>query len=396
MNSNEFVPTHLTMTGKSYEDIVARLYQMYGSNYTVINRKTDLKGGFLGLFQKPQVSVTYIVKDKSRPEPEDFNKSKNNLMGKIGVDANTAIIIKQIADISKKIEKINDSVSSNDVHPNILKIEQLLEMNEFSHNFISVISSKIRNEFTMQEIDDFDTVERKVVDWIGQSIKISPRIFHKAPHVIVLVGPTGVGKTTTLSKMAANFILEARNKGVPTPVIRLITIDKTRVGAEVQLRKFGGIMNIQVDKAENAEDLNTLYQECKNSVDYILIDSSGYSPNDFENIGKMRAILNVPGINFETYLTVTASTKASDLLRIIQNYEVFNFSSVIITKCDETSTFGNVLSILAEKGKSISYITDGQKVPRNIRKASVIEFLKNLVDFKIDRTHIEDLFPEEN
>ena len=196
--------------------------------------------------------------------------------------------------------------------------------------------------------------------------------------------------------MAANFILEARNKGVPTPVIRLITIDKTRVGAEVQLRKFGGIMNIQVDKAENAEDLNTLYQECKNSVDYILIDSSGYSPNDFENIGKMRAILNVPGINFETYLTVTASTKASDLLRIIQNYEVFNFSSVIITKCDETSTFGNVLSILAEKGKSISYITDGQKVPRNIRKASVIEFLKNLVDFKIDRTHIEDLFPEEN
>ena len=199
-----------------------------------------------------------------------------------------------------------------------------------------------------------------------------------------------------LSKMAANFILEARNKGVPTPVIRLITIDKTRVGAEVQLRKFGGIMNIQVDKAENAEDLNTLYQECKNSADYILIDSSGYSPNDFENIGKMRAILNVPGINFETYLTVTASTKASDLLRIIQNYEVFNFSSVIITKCDETSTFGNVLSILAEKGKSISYITDGQKVPRNIRKASVIEFLKNLVDFKIDRTHIEDLFPEEN
>ena len=99
-------------------------------------------------------------------------------------------------------------------------------------------------------------------------------------------------------------------------------------------------------------------------------------------------------MNPTIYLSVCASTKASDLHNIFRNYEPFDYSSVIVTKCDETKQFGNIISVLWERHKSISYITDGQRVPRNIKKADVIDILKNLSGFDIDRIHIEDYFGE--
>ena len=116
------------------------------------------------------------------------------------------------------------------------------------------------------------------------------------------------------------------------------------------------------------------------------------SPNDFANIGKMREILGIPGMNKDVYLAITASVKASDLVAITKVYEQFDYESVIITKWDETSAVGNVLSVLAEKRKPIAYIADGQKVPREIKRASVLECLKYLNGFSVDREHMENLF----
>ena len=109
----------------------------------------------------------------------------------------------------------------------------------------------------------------------------------------------------------------------------------------------------------------------------------------------MKLLLDVPNMNPDIYLAATASTKSRDLMNIMQNYEPFGYKSVIITKCDESEQFGNVISVLYEKHKSISYITDGQVASRNISRANVIEFLKRLENFKIDRVHIEDKFGNE-
>lgn len=94
------------------------------------------------------------------------------------------------------------------------------------------------------------------------------------------------------------------------------------------------------------------------------------------------------------YLTIAASTKCRDLRNIIQNYEPFAFNSVIITKCDETQQVGNVISILAEKHKSISFVTYGQSPAKDISRPKVVDFLIRLSGFKIDRVHIEDKFGE--
>ena len=123
-----------------------------------------------------------------------------------------------------------------------------------------------------------------------------------------------------------------------------------------------------------------------------MIDTSGYSPNDYENIGKMRTVLDVPGLQAEVYLAITASTKAKDLETILRNYEPFNFKSVIITKLDETSTYGNVLSVLSEKNKAISWVTDGQYVLHYIKRAHPIRFLRYLEGFHSDMAHLESKF----
>ena len=96
----------------------------------------------------------------------------------------------------------------------------------------------------------------------------------------------------------------------------------------------------------------------------------------------------------DVYLAVAASTKARDLKNIMQNYEPFGYTSVIVTKCDETTRLGNIISVLNEKRKSISYWTDGQVISRNIQRAGVVDFLIRLAGFTVDRIHIEEKFGE--
>jgi len=406
----------LKIQAPSLAECKQKVFDLYGYDYEIVRTRTILSGGFLGLFQKEAVEMSYIVKPRSSPvaaaavrpvtvtapaaarDDDSWKKARDEILKTASSSVTTTV---QMASLDRKIDElkanINEKLESivsvgNEKHPTIQKIEDLLERNEFTFKYISALSDRIRAEFSLDQLDDFDLVEQTVVDWIGSSIAIAPVRAYRPPHVIVIVGPTGVGKTTTIAKMAANLILDAKQNSQPKPELRIITIDRTRVGAMEQLERYGELMGIRVDKAETSDDVKTIYNDCRESVDGILIDTSGYSPNDSAHIGQMKAILDVDGLHPDVYLAVSASTKARDLEFIIQNYEPFAFQSVIVTKCDETKQYGNVISILNAKNKAISYVTDGQRVPHNIRRADVIDFLTRLNDFKIDRVHIDDKF----
>lgn len=398
------------ITMRSMDECRNWLFQHYGTDYNIRNKRVVLKGGFLGLGQHECIEVTYVVGQPKKPsfsqEPlstgEDFHESRNELLKNAGVTNTLQIaqldknVTEKLAELAGKIDQISQATHADEKHPSIQKVEELLRNNDFTLSYINKISNRLRSEFSLQELDDFAMVQKTVVKWIGESISILPRNFYKSPHIIVLVGPTGVGKTTTVAKIAAQFILKARESGKPRPNLRLVTIDRTRVGAESNLRTYGDIMNIPVDKAENADDLKKIFEDYKDSLDALIIDSSGYSPNDYENIAKMRTILNVHGLNPDVYLTVSASTTAKGLSVTFQNFESFNYDSVIVTKCDETTAIGNVISVLAEKNKKVSYITNGQQVPRYIQRATVNEFLKLLTEFEFDRSYLDDTFPQED
>ena len=142
-------------------------------------------------------------------------------------------------------------------------------------------------------------------------------------------------------------------------------------------------------KAENSEEIKTLYESYASNSDYIFVDTSGYSPNDYENIAKMHTLLDVKNIHESVYLTVSAGVSVEDFENMIRNFEAFNFKSVIITKCDETKSFGRVISVLSERKKNVSWITTGQEVMNTIQRADPMWFVNRLVGLKFDQKDVE-------
>ena len=407
----------LKMTGRTLDECREKLFEKFNNEYTICGKRTMLKGGFFGIGQKEVVEVSYTVDREddmsksaaahtTRLSSRDgtdaldaaaaFNKTKDELLRAAQMTAfNTALnarMTQMEENFSKQLKSI--SFAASEKHPSIKKIESLLEENEFTFSYINEITEKLQSNFTLDALDDFKAVERKVVDWIGKTISIAPEKIQRPPHVVVIVGPTGVGKTTTLVKLATRMVSEAKREERRIPSFAFITTDTMRVGAYEQLASYSNIFETELEKAETVEDLKKLYDEKRENLDAIFIDTSGYSPNDTENIGKMKAVLDVRGMKPDIHLAVAASTKAKDLANIMQNYEQFGYNSVIVTKCDESKQYGNIISVLHEKNKKISYIADGQKVVRDIHRADVIEFLIRLSGFDVDRVHIEDEFGE--
>ena len=403
------------ISGSTYDECRKKLFDLYGKDFRITNKTVEWKqGGFLYLKKKPVTVVTYVVNhqksyssDNGRfmysdkaSEEEQLARNREAILQ----SQNNVLMTKQISEMNKNLEELKYEMSQKlnnlagsvqEKHESIQKIEDMLDENEFSLSFIKMIEEKIRNDFSLEQLDNFDLVERRVVDWIGESISIARESVFRPPHVYIIVGPTGVGKTTTLVKLAAQFVKGyAQNHEGRRPAICFITTDTMRVGAMEQLERWGKHMESRVYKAERAEDLKTLYDENRANMDAIFIDTSGFSPNDATHIAQMKLLLEVPGMNPDIYLAFTAGTKARDLQNIMQNYEPFGYKSVIVTKCDESEQFGNVISVLYEKHKSISYFTHGQVASRDISKANVIDFLIRLENFKVDRVHIEDKFGE--
>jgi flagellar biosynthesis protein FlhF len=277
-------------------------------------------------------------------------------------------------------------------HESIERVENLLELNDFSAGYIKNIVSRIKKEFSLEDLANYDLVQDSVLEWIGRSISISENSNSVRPRVIVLVGPTGVGKTTTVAKLAAAYSLAATRGSRPLSV-RVITIDNYRIGAKQQIEIYGNIMNIPVSCAETPSDLKTLMAMYAQDVDIVLIDTIGKSPRDYTKIAEMRQFLDAAGPISDIHLAMSATTKASDMREIMMQYETFGYRSVIITKFDETVRVGNIISVLGEKQKPLAYITNGQRVPQDFEQASVVRFLTNLEGFRVNRTRIEDMFP---
>ena len=391
------------ITGSTFEECKEKLFNLYGKNFRITNKVVDFRpGGFLYLKKKPVTIVSYVVPhqksfNESYSEEEQLARNREAILQQAGNVTNvmvTRTLEEFKNDITSQLKQMQQmSAASQDKHESIKKIEEMLEQNEFSLSYINMIEEKIRNDFSLEQLDNFELVERRVVDWIGESITIAKETAFRPPHVFIIVGPTGVGKTTTLVKLAAQFVkaFAAEHNG-QRPAICFITTDTMRVGAMEQLERWGKHMDSHVYKAEHTEDLKTLYDDNRANMDAIFIDTSGFSPNDATHIAQMKLLLEVPGMNPDIYLALMAGTKTRDLQNIMQNYEPFGYKSVIVTKCDESEQFGNVISVMYDKHKAVSYITHGQVASRDITKANVVDFLTKLENFKIDRIHIEDKF----
>jgi len=183
----------------------------------------------------------------------------------------------------------------------------------------------------------------------------------KKKRTVALIGPTGVGKTTTIAKLATKMVRNNVSVG-------LITIDHFRVGAVDQLKKFAQTMNVPLLAASNQRDFNTAIRAF-HSRQVVLIDTAGQNPRDLDLLDRLNQTLN-SAENVERHLVLSAPTKERDLSAFIDLYHSINFDYLLFSKLDETTTYGGLLNSYFAADKPFSYFTTGQKVPEDIEEAS--------------------------
>ena len=208
------------------------------------------------------------------------------------------------------------------------------------------------------------TVKTRLGETLGRLIKFAGtlKLKRNSPRIIALVGPTGVGKTTTTAKLAAMYALNRGNK------VALITMDIFRVGAVEQLKTYSRIMGIPLEVASTPKELEKAVEK-HSACDLIFIDTAGRSHKDKEKLDEMKNFLDQK-IQMEVYLCLSATTKDRELEEILNRFRIFQVSKVVFTKIDECESFGNMVNLLMKDNLQIAYFTTGQRVPEDIEIAT--------------------------
>lgn len=175
---------------------------------------------------------------------------------------------------------------------------------------------------------------------------------------IALVGPTGVGKTTTIAKLAANLLLQGSVK------IALVTIDTYRIAAVEQLKVYGELMNLPVEVVLTPEQLQEVFTRHEDK-DLILIDTAGRSPKDEVSISELNKFLG-PEFGTENHLVLAAPTRDSELQTTVDQFGRLPLHSLVFTKLDECDQRGSLLNVPLHQDLPLSYLTNGQRVPEDL------------------------------
>ncbi len=384
---------YFTEQAPTHHEALEKIRKKYGERAKILTHRTVRVGGFIGLFAREGVEMTgYIAQENMADRKNRLEEEKKKILDSVQGDKTLDKVLEEIQSLKKQFEtRPPEKEEKKTEHPTLDTVTEVLSENEFSYPFIEMIRERIRQELTYENLNDTQEVLSRVLEWIGEYIEVSENPREKGPSVLILVGPTGVGKTTTIAKLAAVHSLGS--KGERSKDVRVITIDNYRIGAKQQIKTYAEILQVPFAAVESYQDLKkqiTLFGE----ADLILIDTIGKSPKDYMNLARMREILDGCDGKNEVHLALSATTKVSDLKEILQQFEPFHYNAVVLTKLDETMRVGNLISALYEKGKSLSYLTDGQRVPEDIQRASPLRLLKTLEGFPVDIIRLKEKFGE--
>ena len=394
---------YFTVRGSTSQEALAEMMQRYGPDACIQSHRTVRVGGVLGLFARAAVEITGYVEgrtaDPAVPPPTD--DTTRAPARKAPAAASLGKLLEEVTALRARLDESLPSGSEvtvqRDDHPSLAELRALLAANDFAAPMRGRLIGAVRSRLPLSDLQDQAAVHQFVMRRVADELAIAAPLERRpapadGPRVCTLVGPTGVGKTTTIAKLAA--IHGLGNDG-PAPRVRIVTIDNYRIGARQQIETYGEIMRIPVTSAETADEVKKAIA-LGSDAEMIFIDTVGRSPTDYARMAEMRSVLDAVGRGGTTQLVVSATTKFADLLHILRQFEPFGYDSVIVTKLDETSSVGNVISALADARKPVSYLCNGQVVPQDIAPASTLRLLLNLDGFRLDRTMLEQEFGERN
>ncbi|MDE6209692.1 MAG: flagellar biosynthesis protein FlhF [Lachnospiraceae bacterium] len=366
-----------------------------GSSAVIMNIKTIKQRGLARFFKNDIVEVTaaleerlntdkiptktidLVAKEQIMPELENpktnaIEEKLNNLQNMLESKINS-----NEKELEEKFEKKNDSDEENSVNLKFIQLvyRQLIENEvdeKYANQIIGEIENSLKKESTVDSI--LAGIYQKIILKLGQPKPIEANEKHR--KIVFFVGPTGVGKTTTIAKLASYFKLEKKIK------LALITSDTYRIAAVEQLRTYANILDLPLSVVYTLEEFN-MAVKMFDSYDLILVDTAGRSHKNNEQCNEMFHLIEDCSIGEnlkkEIYLVLSAATKYKDLIMINDVYKHLKKYNIIFTKLDETTCLGNILNMKLATNVPLSYVTSGQAVPDDIAIIDAQKIARNLL-----------------
>ena len=404
--------------GKTQEEAIEKAKEELGEHAVIMNIREIKPKGLFRAFKDSTFEVTAAVEEKEQfaGVMQNASQETKTLHDMINLAADEKITIRrpeysqadrleavamQKPQMSaqeteeKKLEERLDDLSDRlaktlgDRLPK--EPEPVKEPTSEELNFVRILySTLLKNEVCEQyvnqilgEIEKFirpghsvDTilsnVYQKLILRFGQPKSLE--LEKGKPHVLFFIGPTGVGKTTTIAKIASKYKVDYEKK------VAFITADTYRIAATEQLQVYANILDAPMSIVYSKDELNAEVEKyCED--DLIFVDTAGFSHRNEEQKGDIKTLIG--GLSEdstkEVFLVLSATTKYRDLLEIVDTYRTISDFKLIFTKLDETTTYGNMLNIKLYSGADLSYTTNGQNVPDDIELFDSQKIVKKLL-----------------
>ncbi len=419
--------------GKTEEEATLKAKQELGVGTVIMNVKEVKPKGIFKAFKNSTYEVTAAIEENEKTA--QVKAPEMPKVGKIDVSADEAIRIpapepvkkeeakEQIKETSQTVENMWASLEEkmkNETKKEVAAENNLEEKLESLQNFLEkklapeetkkeelpeepedegfkfmkmiysvLLENEVDEKYVNQIIDEVETVRKKgsSVDHMLSSIyqkmilkfgQPQPiELAENAPKLVFFVGPTGVGKTTTIAKIASRFKVEKGKK------VALLTADTYRIAAADQLRTYANILDTPIKVIYSPEELNDTLKEWK-GYDLILIDTAGLSHKNEEQRNDIKNLITGVSEEYEKEicLVLSATTKYRDLKDIVDVYQKEFKFKLIFTKLDETNCYGNMLNMKLYTGADLSYVTYGQNVPEDIEVFNMQKIVKILLGGK--------------
>lgn len=362
-----------------------------GNEAVILNSRIVYTGGFLGFFRKKNFEVIAAVDPKVEQDFRPVQREKQ----KKTVPINTGIVKerqdnkdKSSTDISSNFKQSNDvllkemnelktliklSNSESSSYPEPIRIIQnWMNEQEFSSTlkdrFLTNLSEKwFSLEVKGENEEMMSTFREEVLQFLSDKPFGGVTFTKKYVNVI---GPTGVGKTTTLAKIAADCVLIHKKK------VAFITTDTYRIAAIEQLKTYAQILNIPIEVCYSIEDFKAAAHKF-DSYDVVLIDTAGRNFRNKKYIDDLLRVIDFK-LEMETFLVLALTAKQKDMEQIYEQFSAISINKFIFTKADETSIYGSMLNMIEKYKTGVAYITTGQNVPDDIVPAGP-EAITNLL-----------------
>jgi flagellar biosynthesis protein FlhF len=383
---------------KSFDEALSSIKRELGDDAFIMSTRKVEKRGALNLSSEEWVEVTAAVEHNSPQvgnpatySPSLLNKAYKGIQTvkkeEKGAESNPSPAksgrpVFQGYDKIDHIQPLREEISElkwllqNQSKPEIRAKGLTGFTGEYDRCFKNLIAQGVERQIAERMIDnlmmltgqgrqkDEGNLGKRLIDVIATHLgKAMPITLGSKAKLVALIGPTGVGKTTSIAKLAAYFkLLEGKR-------VALASLDGFRIGGLAQLRTYGDLIDVPVFAVRDQGDLAGIMNKAA-SYDLILIDTPGYSPSDrdaIEAMAEKMGILFKEGV--ETHLLLDATRKESDLARVYQVYRSLSPTHLIFSKIDETSSIGTLFNMKIQSGLPISYLTIGQRVPEDIEIA---------------------------